>query len=81
MVTAAARVIAAAAYAFGAALTVISGLKKDADRGWMIVEAAFCLTVGVLYLIVPEEHMFLPMLLGILLWTVPTLFQTSERGQ
>ena len=80
MLTAAARVTAAAAYAAVAAVTVISGLKKGANKGWMIVEAVFCLTVGVLYLIVPEEHIFLPMLLGILLWAVPTLRQTSERG-
>ena len=81
MVTAAARVIAAAAYAFGAVLTVISGLKKGANSGWMIIEAVSCLTVGALYLIVPVEHIFLPMLLGIALWAIPTPRQTSGRGQ
>lgn len=67
MVIAAARAIAAVACAFAAVLAVISGLKKGANKGRMIVEAVFCLTIGILYLIVPEKHLFLPMLLGILL--------------
>ena len=51
MVTAAARVIAAAAYAAVAVVTVISGLKRGADKGWMIVEAVSYLTVGAKFLL------------------------------
>lgn len=72
MVAAVARVIAAAAYAFGAVLVVVSGLKKGANKGWMIVEAVFWLMIGVLYLIVPERHIFLPMVLSLICIAIPT---------
>lgn len=72
MVAAVARVIAAVAYAFAAVLVVAGGMKKGANKGWMIVEAVSWLTVGVLYLIVPEGHIFLPMVLSLIFITIPT---------
>lgn len=82
-VTAAARVIAAAAYAAVAVLTVIPGVKSGSKTvlGIAIIEAASWLTVGVLYLTVPAEHIFLPLLLGIALWAIPTPRQTNKQGQ
>ena len=81
MLTAVARVIAAAAYAAVAAVTVISGLKKGANKGWMIAEAASWLTVGILYLAVPVEYIILPPALSILIMTVPMLRSVKECGQ
>ena len=83
MLTAVARVIAAAAYAAVAVVTVVSGLKKGANKGWMIVEAVSWLTVGILFLTVPVEYiiLILPLVLGMILWAIPTPRQTSKRGQ
>ena len=80
-VTAAARVIAAVAYAVCTVIIIIDELKKGENKGWMIVEAVFSLTVGALFLIVPLEHIFLPVLLGIFLWAVPTWRGVRKPGQ
>ncbi len=81
MVTAAARVIAAAAYAAVAVVTVISGLKRGADKGWMIVEAVSYLTVGALFLLAPVEYIILPAVLGMVLSFIPMLRGVKKRGQ
>lgn len=73
MVTAVARVIAAAAYGAVAVVTVVSGLKRGANKGWMTVEAVSWLTVGVLFLLVPVDYIVIPAVLGVLLNAVPML--------
>lgn len=80
-VTAAARVIAAAAYVAVAVVTVISGLKKGANKGWMIVEAVSWLTVGVLYLSVPVEYIIFPAVLGTVILFIPMLSGVKKHGQ
>lgn len=83
MTTAVARTIAAAAYAVCAVIIMIPGVKSGSKTalGLAIIEAASSLTVGALYLIVPVEHIFLPVLLGIALWAIPALRQTNKQGQ
>lgn len=83
MVTAVARAVAAAAYAVCAVITIISGAKSDSKTvlGVAVIEAASWLTLGVLYLITPAEHIFLPMLLGIILWAIPAPRRANKRGQ
>lgn len=80
-VTAVARVIAAAAYAAVAAVTVISGLKRGANRGWMIVETVSWLTVGALFLLAPVEYIILPAVLGAALSFIPILHGVKKPGQ
>lgn len=80
-VTAAARVIAAAAYAAAAVVTVISGSKKDAEKGWMIVEAVSLLTAGALFLLAPVEYIILPAVLGAALSFIPMLHGVKKPGQ
>lgn len=80
-VTVAARIIAAVAYAAVAVVTVVSGLKKGANKGWMSVEAVSWLTVGVLFLLVPVDYIILPAVLGVLLNVVPMLRGARKRGQ
>lgn len=80
-VTAAARVIAAAAYAAVAVVTAASGLNRGANRGWMSVEAVSWLTVGVLFLLVPVDYIVIPAVLGVLLNAVPMLRGARKRGQ
>lgn len=83
MTTAVARVIAAVAYAICAVITIIPGVRSGSKTalGLAIVEAVSSLTVGALYLIVPVEHIFLPVLLGIFLWAVPTWRGVRKPGQ
>ena len=81
MLTAVARVIAAAAYAAVAVVTVVSGLKRGANRGWMIVEAVSWLAVGVLFLTVPVDYIIIPAVLGVLLNAVPMLRGAKKCGQ
>ena len=80
-ITAAARFVAAGAYAAVAAVTVVSGLKRGADRGWVIAEAVSWLTVGVLFLTVPVDRIIIPAVLGVLLNAVPMLRGAKKRGQ
>lgn len=80
-IAAAARFVAAGAYAAVAAVTVVSGLKRGADRGWTIVEAVSWLTVGILFLAVPVDHIIIPAVLGVLLNAVPMLRGAKKRGQ
>lgn len=81
MVTAVARVIAAVAYGAVAAVTVVSGLNRGANKGWMIVEAVSWLTVGVLFLTVPVDYIIIPAVLGVLLNTAPMLRGAKKCGQ
>lgn len=81
MTTAVARVIAAAAYAAVAVVTVISGLRNGADRGSMVVEALSWLTVGVLFLLAPVEYIMLPAVMGTVLSFIPMLRGAKKRGQ
>ena len=81
MVTAVARVIAAAAYGAVAVVTVVSGLKRGANKGWMTVEAVSWLTVGVLFLLAPVDYIVIPAVLGVLLNVVPMLRGARKRGQ
>lgn len=80
-VTAAVRVIAAAAYAAVAVVTVISGLKRGANRGWMIVETVSWLTVGVLFLLTPVDYIILPAVLGAVISFIPMLRGAKKHGQ
>ncbi len=80
-VTVAARIIAAVAYAAVAVVTVVSGLNRGANKGWMSVEAVSWLTVGVLFLLVPVDYIILPAVLGVLLNVVPMLRGARKRGQ
>lgn len=79
--TAAARVIAAVAYAAVAVVTIVSGLKRGANKVWMIVEAVFWLTVGVLFLTVPVDYIIIPAVLGAALSFIPMLRGAKKRGQ
>lgn len=81
MITASARVIAAVAYAAVAVVTVISGLKRGTNRGWMIVEAVSWLTVGALFLLAPVEYIILPAVLGAALSFIPILHGVKKPGQ
>ncbi len=81
MTTAVARVIAAVAYATVAVVTVVSGLKRGANKGWMSVEAVSWMAVGVLFLTVPVDYIVIPAALGILLQAVPMLRGAKKRGQ
>ena len=80
-VTVAARIIAAVAYAAVAVVTVVIGLNRGANKGWMSVEAVSWLTVGVLFLLVPVDYIILPAVLGVLLNVVPMLRGARKRGQ
>lgn len=80
-VTVAARIIAAVAYSAVAVVTVVSGLNRGANKGWMSVEAVSWLTVGVLFLLVPVDYIILPAVLGVLLNVVPMLRGARKRGQ
>lgn len=80
-VAVAARIIAAVAYAAVAVVTVVSGLNRGANKGWMSVEAVSWLTVGVLFLLVPVDYIILPAVLGVLLNVVPMLRGARKRGQ
>lgn len=80
-VTAVARVIAAVAYAAAAVVTVISGSKKDADKGWMIVEAVSLLTVGVWFLLAPVDYIILPAVLGAVISFIPMPRGAKKHGQ
>lgn len=80
-VTVAARIIAAVAYAAVAVVTVVSGLKKGANKGWMSVEAVAWLTVGGLFLLVPVDYILIPAVLGVLLNAASMLRGARKRGQ
>lgn len=81
MVTAVARIIAAAAYAAVAVVTVVSGLKRGANKTWMSVEAVSWMVVGVLFLTVPVDYIIIPAALGIFLQVVPMLRGAKKHGQ
>ena len=80
-VTVAARIIAAVAYAAVAVVTVVSGLNRGANKGWMSVEAVSWLTVGVLFLLVLVDYILIPAVLGVLLNAAPMLRGARKRGQ
>jgi len=80
-VTVAARIIAAVAYAAVAVVTVVSGLNRGANKGWMSVEAVAWLTVGGLFLLVPVDYILIPAVLGVLLNAAPMLRGARKRGQ
>lgn len=82
-VTAAARIIAAVADTAVAVLAVIPGVKSSSKAilGATIVEAVSWLTSGVLYLIVPAEGILLPVVLNLILLTIPAPRQANGRGR
>lgn len=82
-VTAAARVIAVAAYAICAVITFILGVKSGSKTvlGLAIIEAVSWLTVGVLFLLAPVDYIMLPAVLGMVLSFIPMLRGVKKRGQ